>query len=46
MLGLGNSITVGAALSEILPHVDISDCVLAFYADIESSTLSKFLSID
>ena len=33
MLGLGNMMTGGAALSEILPHVDISDCVLALFAD-------------
>ena len=33
MLGLANNLAGGAALSEIIPHVDISDCVLALYAD-------------
>ena len=37
-LGLGNTLTKYPAKYATLPHITISDCVLAFYADIESST--------
>ena len=33
MLGLANNITGGAVSTDIIPHSDISDCVLALYVD-------------
>jgi len=40
MLGLGSSLIKSSLRKKILPHSDISDCVLAFYADIVSSTVT------
>ena len=33
MLGIGNSLITGGAVSEFLPHLEIAGCKLAFYPD-------------